>query len=78
MRFKVEVQLKPEVLDPEGRAILKMVQNQGLEQVKGVSAYKSFLVEVDDDASDPMAVAEKVAKDFLTNPVSHSYKITKG
>ncbi len=77
MRFKIEVKLKPEVLDPEGRAILHMVHGQGLDKIRHIAAYKTFLVDVEDGHPNPREAAEQIAKDYLTNPVSHTYSITE-
>ena len=77
MKFKVDVRLKPEVLDPEGRAILNSLKNLGHHTIQKVESFKSFILEIDSSESDPQAKAEEIAASVLANPVSHQFTVQK-
>lgn len=77
MKYEVVVRLKPEVLDPEGRAIHETLTRLGHENVKDVNVSKRFEIEVDDAATDPEELVRRVADEYLANPVSQTYDIRK-
>ncbi|KAB1644431.1 MULTISPECIES: phosphoribosylformylglycinamidine synthase subunit PurS [unclassified Pseudoclavibacter] len=66
----VEIMPKPEILDPQGKAVAGVLQRLGHEQITGVRIGKRFEVEVDGEVSDELLskVAE-VAADVFSNPV---------
>lgn len=74
-RVVVDVVLKPEILDPQGQAILGAVGRLGLPGVIAVRQGKHFEIELADDA-DP-AVVERLADTLLANPVIEEFRITR-
>ena len=75
MEYEVLVQLKQEVLDPEGRAIKETLSRHGLKGVKAVSVSKRFLLEIDDKEKKPEELAKKIAREYLANPVAEVFQI---
>lgn len=73
-RVIVDVFLKPEILDPQGRAVQGAMGRLGLEGVKDVRQGKQFIIEVDGDlAGDRAALMEKLAGELLSNPVIEDF-----
>jgi phosphoribosylformylglycinamidine synthase len=78
MIYEIIVQLKKEVLDPEGRAIQETLGRLGFDALKGVTVSKRYLLEVDETQADKgQAVVETIAKEFLANPVSETFQIRR-
>lgn len=79
MTYEIIVQLKKEVLDPEGRAIQETLGRLGFDALKGVTVSKRYVLELEEQANskDGQATAEKIAKEFLANPVSQTFQIRK-
>jgi phosphoribosylformylglycinamidine synthase len=72
-RVVVDVVLKPEILDPQGQAILGALGRLGVSGVSAVRQGKHFELEVDDSVDDE-AVA-KIADTLLANPVIENFTI---
>ncbi|MEX2550821.1 MAG: phosphoribosylformylglycinamidine synthase subunit PurS [Nitriliruptoraceae bacterium] len=73
-RVAVDVLLKREILDPQGRAVEEALPGLGYEGVSQVRVGKHLEFEV--DASDD-ALTERIeamCAGFLTNPVIESYR----
>lgn len=76
MTYEVVVQLKSEVLDPEGRAIQETLDRLGFNALKNVKVSKRYVLEIDSSANSD-EVVNNIAKEFLANPVSETYSIRK-
>ena len=78
MKALVHVTLKPDVLDPQGKAIQHACASLGYEGVHGVRQGKLFEVELDaaDEAAARKLLAELSDK-LLANPVIEDYEIVK-
>ena len=74
-RVVVDVVLKPEILDPQGQAIVGALGRLGVEGVSSVRQGKHFELEVADNLGDD-AVA-KLADTLLSNPVIENYTIRR-
>jgi phosphoribosylformylglycinamidine synthase subunit PurS len=72
-RVVVDVVLKPEILDPQGQAILGALGRLGISGVASVRQGKHFELEVDDDVDDE--AIETIADTLLTNPVIEDFSI---
>ena len=75
-RVVVEVMLKPEILDPQGRAVQGALRRLGLDGVEDVRQGKRFEIELADtpDAS-VLAQLDDLAGQLLANPVIEDYRI---
>lgn len=75
-RVVVDVMLKPEILDPQGQAILGALPTLGVEGVVGVRQGKHFVVEVPGDVD--AGVLQRIhglAGTLLANPVIEEYTV---
>jgi phosphoribosylformylglycinamidine synthase PurS subunit len=73
VKYEVLVELKSDVLDPEGRAIEESLVRLGC-GVKNLRVSKRYVFELDkpDDA-----LAQKVASEHLANPISQVFEVRK-
>lgn len=71
-RIAIDVLLKPEILDPQGRAVERALPGLGHPGVSAVRVGKHLELDIDqtDDLDDRV---ETMCRDFLTNPVIESY-----
>jgi len=72
-RVAVDVVIKPEILDPQGKAILGALNRTGHAGVSSVRQGKHFDLEVDDSVSDEEL--ETLAATLLANPVIETWTI---
>ena len=72
-RVVVDVVLKPEILDPQGQAIVGALGRLGIDGVSDVRQGKHFELEVDDSVDD--AAIAKLADTLLANPVIENFTI---
>ncbi len=75
-RVVVDVVLKPEILDPQGQAILGALGRLGFQGVNAVRQGKHFELDVDDEVGDD--VIGKLADTLLSNPVIENFAIHRG
>ncbi|MGH7083803.1 MAG: phosphoribosylformylglycinamidine synthase subunit PurS [Stellaceae bacterium] len=76
MKVRVEVRLKPGVLDPQGKAIGNALAALGFTGIGEVRQGK--LIELELSESDPAAARariEAMCKELLANPVIENYAI---
>ncbi|RNL84352.1 phosphoribosylformylglycinamidine synthase subunit PurS [Halostreptopolyspora alba] len=75
-RVVVDVMLKPEILDPQGQAILGACGRLGFTGVSDVRQGKRFEVEVDGEVDDArLAELRKLAETVLSNPVIEDFEL---
>ena len=72
-RVVVDVTLKPEILDPQGQAILSALTRLGYSGVTGVRQGKHFELDVE-DGMDESTVAQ-IAETLLANPVIEDFTV---
>lgn len=75
--YEVVVELKKEVLDPQGRAIKETLQRVGVKGVEDVKISKRFVLSIDAAKSSEGAenTIEHIAREYLANPVSETFSI---
>ena len=72
----VDVKLKPEILDPQGRAVLGALGRLGLTGVADVRQGKQFLLSIDGDVDDAkLAQIHEIAATLLSNPVIEDFTV---
>ena len=74
-RVVVDVVLKPEILDPQGQAILNALGRLNIEGVHSVRQGKHFELEVDDSVDDD--TLNRIADTLLANPVIEDFTISR-
>jgi phosphoribosylformylglycinamidine synthase subunit PurS len=76
MLVEVRVQLKKEVLDPQGEAIRRVLAGLGFGEVSRVRVGKLMLLEVEgSDGAAVRARVEEAARDLLSNPVIEDFEV---
>lgn len=69
-RVVVDVMPKPEILDPQGKAVAAALGRLGFDQFAGVRQGKRFELTVDGDVTDAvLAAAREAGEQVLSNPV---------
>jgi phosphoribosylformylglycinamidine synthase PurS subunit len=72
----VNVALKPEILDPQGRAVLGALDRLGLSGVADVRQGKQFVLNIDGDIDDAkLAQIHEIAATLLSNPVIEDFTV---
>ena len=75
-RVVVDVMLKPEILDPQGRAVMGAFTRLGVHGVADVRQGKRFEITLDGDATaEALADLHRMAEELLSNPVIESYEL---
>ena len=75
-RVVVDVMPKPEILDPQGKAVLGALPRLGFSGVTDVRQGKRFELEIDGEVTDAvLAEVEKMAETLLSNPVIENYTV---
>lgn len=75
-RFVVDVMPKPEILDPQGKAVLGALPRLGFTGVLDVRQGKRFELEVDGDDDDALLDAvRRMAETLLSNPVIEDFEV---
>ena len=72
-RVIVDVSLKPEILDPQGRAVQGALGRLGLDGVTSVRQGKQFVIDIDGAIDE--AKLHELAGNLLSNPVIENYAI---
>ena len=72
-RVVVDVVLKPEILDPQGQAILNALRRLGVEGVQSVRQGKHFELELADGVDE--AELTRIADTVLANPVIEDFTV---
>jgi len=75
-RVVVDVMLKPEILDPQGKAVAGALPRLGFEGVSDVRQGKRFELEVDGEVTDErLEQLHEIAGTLLSNPVIEDYQV---
>ena len=74
-RVVVDVMPKPEILDPQGKAVLGALPRLGFSGVSDVRQGKRFELEVAEINDAVLADIEKLADTFLANTVIENYVV---
>jgi phosphoribosylformylglycinamidine synthase len=68
---------KPEILDPQGKAVLGALPRLGFEGVTEVRQGKRFELEIEGELTDARrAEVEQMAETLLSNPVIEDYRVS--
>jgi phosphoribosylformylglycinamidine synthase len=75
-RYVVDVMPKPEILDPQGKAVLGALPRLGFGGVVEVRQGKRFEVEIEGETSDEgLDEVRRMAETLLANPVIEDYTV---
>jgi phosphoribosylformylglycinamidine synthase len=73
-RVAIDVLLKRELLDPQGRATERALPGLGFEGVSDVRIGKHLELNVEADGDELIARVEQMCAGFLANPVVETYR----
>ncbi len=75
-RVVVDVMLKPEILDPQGKAVHGALPRLGFDGISEVRQGKRFELEVDGELPEErLAQVRSLAETVLSNPVIEDYAV---
>ena len=75
-RVVVDVMPKPEILDPQGKAVLGALPRLGFEGVTDVRQGKRFELELEGELTDDrLAQVREIASTLLSNPVIEDFEV---
>jgi phosphoribosylformylglycinamidine synthase PurS subunit len=75
-RVIVDVMLKPEILDPQGRAVIGAFTRLGVADVVDIRQGKRFEITVEGDLTqERLADLHRMAAELLSNPVIEDYHL---
>jgi phosphoribosylformylglycinamidine synthase PurS subunit len=74
-RVVVDVMLKPEILDPQGKAVQGALPRLGFEGISDVRQGKRFELEVDELTEKRLAEVHEIAEKLLSNPVIEDFSV---
>ena len=74
MKVRVNIILKPSVLDPQGQAVANSLLGQGFNNIKNVRQGKILDLEFNSNEVDINMISE-MCESFLTNPLVEDYAI---
>jgi phosphoribosylformylglycinamidine synthase len=75
-RVVVDVMLKPEILDPQGRAVQGALGRLGLAGVTSVRQGKQFVIDLEGDLDEERRVLlDRLAGELLSNPVIEDVRL---
>ncbi len=78
MKAWVHVTLKPDVLDPQGKAIQRAAASLGYDAVRGVRQGKLFEIRLDGhDEDEARSLVAELSSKLLANPVIESFDIVR-
>ena len=72
----INVHLRNEILDPQGRAVLGAIGRFGLDEVNDVRQGKQFKLTIEGELSSAkMAEINQIAEKLLSNPVIEDFSV---
>ena len=74
-RVVVDVMPKPEILDPQGKAVLGALPRLGFSGVVDVRQGKRFELELDEVSEEVLAQVHQMAETLLSNPVIEDFTV---
>ena len=78
-RVVVDVMPKPEILDPQGKAVLGALPRLGFKGVTDVRQGKRFELEFEGEVTDAvLAEVHEMAETLLSNPVIENFTVHVG
>ncbi len=78
MKFRVTIERKPGLADPEGKATIRSLHDLGYTDVQYVSFGRAIVVDI--ETTDEAAALDEVdamCQQLLANPVMESYRIER-
>ena len=78
MKFSVTINLKKDVLDPQGKVVENTLQNMGMNTLKSLRQGKYFEIEIsENDEKKALTLIDGMCKKLLVNLIIEDYKVNK-
>ena len=78
MKFSVTINLKKDVLDPQGKVVENTLQNMGMNTLKSLRQGKYFEIEIsENDEKKARILIDEMCKKLLVNLIIEDYKVNK-
>ena len=78
MKFSVTINLKKDVLDPQGKVVENTLQNMGMNTLKSLRQGKYFEIEIsENDEKKARILIDEMCKKLLVNLIIENYKVNK-
>ena len=75
MKAEITITLKKQILDPEGEAIRKSLNNLNFSNIKGLRSGKYFVIEIDtEDKTVAKKTIENICNQLLVNQLIEDYE----
>jgi phosphoribosylformylglycinamidine synthase PurS subunit len=75
MKARIYVTLKPDVLDPQGKAVFHSLQELGYEEVADVRIGRFLEVELKGSPTEARERLDEMCRRLLSNPVTEDFKV---
>ena len=78
MKLAVNITLKKDVLDPQGKVVQQTLENMGINSLKNLRQGKYFEIELDETNEEKAhSIVDEMCKKLLVNLIIEEYKIIK-
>ncbi len=79
MKYRVTIQIKNGVLDPEMETLHRLLQRSGVKDIRQLSHQQIYDIEFGNGVgeSEAAAIAQTVAGDVLANPEIHDWTVER-
>ena len=78
MKFSVTVELKKDVLDPQGKVVQNTLKNLGMSDLTSIRQGKFFEIDLDEsDSSKGEAKVKEMCEKLLANQIIEDFQIKK-
>ena len=75
MKARIYVNLKRDVLDPQGKAVHHSLQDLGYEEVADVRIGRYLEIELKGEPAEAQARLEEMCRRLLANPVTEDFRV---
>ena len=76
VRVVVDVMLKPEILDPQGKAVAQALPRLGFDGISSVRQGKRFELEIEGEVTEERLTSiRRAAETLLSNPVIEDFTV---
>ena len=75
MKARIYVTLKPDVLDPQGKAVFHSLQELGYSEVADVRIGRFLEIELNGEPADARGRLDEMCRRLLANPVIEDFRV---
>ena len=76
IKARISVRLKPVILDPQGKTVLRAAKQMGYDEISSVRIGKLIELEIEtNDKAKAEKKVEEISHRLLTNPLMETYEV---